>query len=442
MMGCWVRPGGPQQFIASVRESRLSAADLAHLLDAVPPTRTGTTGDACRYLADALERLHHERSNQSYDGASKQIVFISCGQYTGPEKALGIQIANLVKELTPFEPYFAEQVSDLDGLTRNIFAKLNEAVGFICVLHHRGEVKTLDGDLIRASVWIEQEIAIAAFIHQILGHRLLVEAFAKRGLSFEGIRRQVLLNPKWFDSEAEVISQLRSALPTWAPSEGIRPRRRVVPEIRVDPVAGGPSPRYRVSVRLQNTGTEPISDFRVEIRLPRGLVPDQTGLADEDGRISTSEYRAVVRRNHGYARELPLYPGAGLEVLSMEYVVNEATWLQRAVLSSRSLTVTVHSGDIEPQSQSRTFGELGLDEFHPEPIEVTDPLCRDNRHVLEVIEANARVGVTLQWRREAEVKAVNLDGAPYVLIGGRRVLTFAHLNKGDRELPPEYLVYP
>ena len=66
----------------------------------------------------------------------KQKIFISCGQRTDEEKALGITIVKLIEELTPFEPYFAEEQTTLEGLTKNIFGALNQAAGFVAVLHH------------------------------------------------------------------------------------------------------------------------------------------------------------------------------------------------------------------------------------------------------------------------------------------------------------------
>jgi hypothetical protein len=51
---------------------------------------------------------------------SKKIVFISCGQFLESEKALGNKAAELVRKLTPFEGYFAENQSDLNGVTESI----------------------------------------------------------------------------------------------------------------------------------------------------------------------------------------------------------------------------------------------------------------------------------------------------------------------------------
>src|SRR5262249_24980532 len=100
---------------------------------------------------------------------SKQdLVFISCGQYRETEISLGKALAEAVTDLTAFEGYFAQNQTSLDGLSQNIFRALNRASGFIAVMHHRGSVRTLHGEHVRASVWVEQEIAIAAFLRQAL----------------------------------------------------------------------------------------------------------------------------------------------------------------------------------------------------------------------------------------------------------------------------------
>ena len=146
----------------------------------------------------------------------KPIIFISCGQATDSEKMLGKDIVDLVRELTPYEPYFAEFQSSLDGLTQNIFSKLKDAAGFISVMHYRGEYADLDGENhVRGSVWIEQEIAIAAFMTHTLGKQMQVKAFAQNGIRIEGVRQFIILNPVAFQHDSEVLSRLRTDLPKW-----------------------------------------------------------------------------------------------------------------------------------------------------------------------------------------------------------------------------------
>ena len=76
--------------------------------------------------------------------SSRNIVFISCGQRTEEEKQLGRAIFDLVKELTPFTPFFAAEVRSVSALTIEIFQNLMDAAGFVCVMHRRGDVH-IDG---------------------------------------------------------------------------------------------------------------------------------------------------------------------------------------------------------------------------------------------------------------------------------------------------------
>lgn len=150
--------------------------------------------------------------------SDRNIVFISCGQRTDEEKRLGQAIFGLVRELTPLTPFFAAEVRSVNALTTEIFQNLMNAAGFICVMHRRGEVH-LGGSLVgpRGSLFIEQEIAIASFIQQLLGRKLSVAAFIEKGISLEGVREHIPFNPEIFESNDEVLAKLRENLPSWSP---------------------------------------------------------------------------------------------------------------------------------------------------------------------------------------------------------------------------------
>src|SRR5947209_4943536 len=103
----------------------------------------------------------------------KPIIFVSCGQVTEEERQLGKNLVNLIREDGRYEAYFAENQSSLEGVTTNILAKLEQAAGFIAVIHPRGDVRVPSSVTVsstpftRASVWIEQEIAILAMLAQV-----------------------------------------------------------------------------------------------------------------------------------------------------------------------------------------------------------------------------------------------------------------------------------
>lgn len=135
---------------------------------------------------------------------SRSLIFISCGQFTEGERQLGEALRQAIHELTPYKGYFAQEQSSLDGLSEHIFGALNQAAGLVAVMHHRGLVKTPYGDHLRASVWVEQEIAIAAFLSQTLGRDLTVILYLQKGITLEGVRQQLMLNPIHFKDSAEV----------------------------------------------------------------------------------------------------------------------------------------------------------------------------------------------------------------------------------------------
>lgn len=132
-------------------------------------------------------------------------VFISCGQQTGDEVALGERLVALVREKTGLDGYFAQDQQSLEGVTANIFNAIRTSAAFISVMHRRDEVR--DGDY-RGSVWVEQEIAVAAFMVQSLGVALPAKVFVQRGIVREGVRGFILLNPVEFESHDDVLNDL------------------------------------------------------------------------------------------------------------------------------------------------------------------------------------------------------------------------------------------
>jgi hypothetical protein len=118
--------------------------------------------------------------------------------------------------MTPHEPYFAENQNSLEALTKNILGSLDGAVGLIAIMHPRGVVTLPDNhQVVRASVWIEQEIAIAAYITQILKRPLKIDPHIHRSIRREGMRDQLLLNAVPFTDDSEVLNHLRDVLPSW-----------------------------------------------------------------------------------------------------------------------------------------------------------------------------------------------------------------------------------
>jgi hypothetical protein len=143
----------------------------------------------------------------------RKTVFISCGQFTDEERQLGKRVCDLVTKNSSFEGYFAQNQTTLRTLSENVLRRLYESVGLVVIMHHRGKIEGRDS--FRASVWIEQEIAIATLMEQLLGRPLHVALFVQGGIAIEGIRQQIQLNPIEFTKNDEVIAMLGEILPTW-----------------------------------------------------------------------------------------------------------------------------------------------------------------------------------------------------------------------------------
>jgi hypothetical protein len=156
-----------------------------------------------------FEQLEQEAALEE----QKRLVFISCGQYTPEEIRLGKQIAAMVSEHTDSDGYFAENQNSLAGLSTHIFRSLEQCAGFVGVMHHRGVVETLGGSKhTRGSVWIEQEIAIAAFLTQTRNREIPVLLYTQKGIEREGVREQLKLLRIEFEKEDEVLADFLSRL--------------------------------------------------------------------------------------------------------------------------------------------------------------------------------------------------------------------------------------
>jgi len=284
----------------------------------------------------------------------REIVFISCGQQAKHEKELGDQIQELVRELTPFDPYYAEYQTSLEGLTKNIFAALHSCVGFIAVMHHRGRVDP-PSNVVRASVWVEQEIAIAAFLRAIIGKDIQVAAFTEKGIQLEGVRKQLLLNPKEFTNSKEVIEHLRTILPTWRavhtqPNLGLDLiyEKKNITSKRHD---------YQLVVLLMNKGSKPVVDWHIDLEFPTALLeyPEQNRHFVGTRSSKTHSFFRVRQHDHGTV----LYPGDTLRAIVIEYFVDDKIYMQKHDLFDTTVRATLYSEGIErPEMTEKRVWEL------------------------------------------------------------------------------------
>src|SRR5947207_7272769 len=197
-------------------------------------------------------------------------IFISCGQFTEAEKRLGKQISTMDTSLTGLTPFFAESVQDLNGLDANILEALRNCVAFITVLHPRGEIRRPDGPmLVRASIWIEQEIAIATYVRRVEKRSLPIIAFKHKSVGLEGIRSLLHLNPIEFTDESEVLAALPERLAEWRSlrSSGIELQLTS----KVHRQEGGHAIRWLETVLVNETNA-PIEKYDLEVRLPSSIL--------------------------------------------------------------------------------------------------------------------------------------------------------------------------
>jgi hypothetical protein len=172
-----------------------------------------------KYFEKLEQEGEQEAQRPGASQMSKPLVFVSCGQSTDAERRLGQAVTKIVQEETGCTAYFAQNQATLEGLTENILKKLHYAVAFIAIMHPRGNVSNPNNALepirVRGSVWVEQEIAIATFISQALQRPIRVRAYIHEGIQREGIRDQLILNPKLFREDSEILEDLSSLLPSW-----------------------------------------------------------------------------------------------------------------------------------------------------------------------------------------------------------------------------------
>jgi hypothetical protein len=143
----------------------------------------------------------------------QSIVFISCGQFHPDEKALGKKIEALVNALTGCKGYFAENQSSVQALSDHVFRALDRCAGLVAVMHHRGTVQTLAGAThVRGSVWVEQEIAVAAFIAATRKVEIPVVLYVQEGIKREGVRDFLILNTVEFKNDSEVLADFEERI--------------------------------------------------------------------------------------------------------------------------------------------------------------------------------------------------------------------------------------
>jgi hypothetical protein len=166
---------------------------------------------------------------------------------------------------------------------------------------------------IRASVWIEQEIAIAAYITQILKRPLKIAPYIHRDVRREGLREQLLLNAVPFTADSEVLDQLRAVLPSWRDLP-VSLKSSAPPKLRVALVRGHVS-----NFLLKYTNDDDEAVFVREARLFSGkieltepLTPDEPNLWKVSAHTSTSFGKTIVHNRNPAASLVRMNSNRGI----------------------------------------------------------------------------------------------------------------------------------
>lgn len=241
-------------------------------------------------------------------------IFISCGQFTDSEKRLGKQIAEMVRDLTDLEPFFAEDVQDLLGLDANILGALRDCVAFITVIHPRGEIKRPDGSvLVRASVWIEQEVAVATYIQRFEGRALPIIAFKHKSVAREGIRDLLHLNPIDFTEDSEVLTELPKRLLSW---KSLKPSGvELQLSSRANQQQDG-HPLRTLETTLVNETNNLIENYELEIRLPSSILKHRNARYPDEVPCNVPGLRIFRFDQSGWG---PVRPRDRLRLATFEY---------------------------------------------------------------------------------------------------------------------------
>jgi hypothetical protein len=323
-----------------------------------PPPIRHTLGDPYdedendHYIADALGTLSSTRKAAalvtSDSGINRPLIFISCGQRTEEERNLGSQIANLINSTQKFSAYFADTQSNLRGLHENILEQLERCAGFIAVMHPRGTVSFPNGEsLTRASVWVEQEIAIAAFIQHTKKSELMVAAFCHRGVGREGLRDLLHLNPTPFDTSEDILSSLRDRLHEWtgvslstisSRGEGVTISLTAVPGSSVPGVK-----TYLIYTHLTNIGKVRLKEYSATISVPTQCLSWSSASYVAEIPAKMNGYRSFRNTEKSFAN-VAIHPGDRIQVVSIEISVDNLKPEERETVLGMDIV-----GDVEAE---------------------------------------------------------------------------------------------
>ena len=191
----------------------------------------------------------------------------------------------------------------------------------------------------RGSVWVEQEIAIAAFIQHALKRKLEVAIYLQKGIHREGIREQLRLLPVEFEKADDVLTDFRDRLPQWMLNEAPEYSLAAMVRFTTDSLSGALH-NYRLFVDLVNVGKVQVKDWRVKVEIPKEFVRVRQGLNDV----------AVIEEDSSALppADAKIYPGEKrTNVVTVAYFVDDANY-DLIDAEDSVVKVTLWSGDMPP----------------------------------------------------------------------------------------------
>jgi len=171
-----------------------------------------------------LEIKVHDDLMANAKNEHKGLIFVACGQLTPEEIELGEQIKNFL-EKNDIVVFLAESANDLRDLNSHIFKNLNDCMGFIAILNKRHKLNgTYD-----TSVWINQEIAIAAYLRSQQGKEIPSLVLYEENAEKEGLIKYTIANPPTFKSNEEALLKIEK----WIKSQNFSYKKKLS-EIDID----------------------------------------------------------------------------------------------------------------------------------------------------------------------------------------------------------------
>jgi hypothetical protein len=247
--------------------------------------------------------------------------------------------------------------------------RLHGAVAFIAIMHPRGDVsnphKKGEPPWVRGSVWVEQEIAIAAFISQALQRPLQVRSYVHEDIRREGLRDKLHLNPILFRDDSEILRDLTAFLrKEWQDLVHHRQKEALslkanINHQRVSIPGGSSDPgdeRHMLLVNIENDGEQDVRDFRLDVEFPSTFVDEGAHMA----RVATSKPDTTLFQVANTFYKIDhVYPGNTTEhLIAFHYAVLGKTKREHPELLQKKVIATVYTGNMKPKVTTKTVSEL------------------------------------------------------------------------------------